>query len=60
MLDRENNAVYNPSYFHSISGGKKLKRKTKQRRTKNIFRKNKKKLRTRTSKKKQFFSRRNK
>ncbi len=22
MLDRESNAVYNPSYFHSISGGK--------------------------------------
>ena len=50
MLDKENNAVYNPSYFHAKGG--KRKRKTKK-----IFRRNKK--RTRTSKK-QFFSRRNK
>ena len=53
MLDKENNAVYNPSYFHAKGG--KRKRKTKK-----IFRRNKKKLRTKTrTSKKQIFSRRN-
>lgn len=41
MLDKDNNAVYNPSHFHA-KGGK--------RKTKNIFRRNKKNLRKSTKK----------
>lgn len=41
MLDKENNAVYNPSYFHAKGG----KRKTKKN-----FRRNKKKVRKSTKK----------